>query len=147
MFYNVKNEKIRWQLMAFFLLLYLCWLLNRSLNHSCIAHTTSYVTKCTVHFCCLFQCKDTQRLQSSLPPSVSLWGSTLLWFYLTAGQLCGVGVDCYCALLFPCHFVSLVSCFTQLISITLIHDLHLEMICSPKASQSLWLRNMLHLCL
>lgn len=34
--------------------LYLCWLLNRSLNHSCIAHTPALATKPTVHFSCLF---------------------------------------------------------------------------------------------
>ncbi len=37
-----------------FLSLYLSWLLNRSLNHHCIAHTPALVTDLTVHFCCLF---------------------------------------------------------------------------------------------
>ncbi len=53
MFYNVKNERTCWQLVAVFSL-YLSWLLNRSLNHRCIAHTPALVTDLTVHFSCLF---------------------------------------------------------------------------------------------
>jgi len=106
MFYNVKNERTCWQLMAVFSFspsLFVLALESQSESQLHRPHhSISHEKYCTF----LLFVFSVRTHRDSCCPYLQVSHSGALCCCGFNWQLCGIELDCFCALLFPCHFVS-----------------------------------------